>query len=135
MMPESMATLDDRRFTKAGQTECFSVLMDRHMSAAKRCISLIVRRTPDIEDILQNTLFKGVGKPVIIPVRGEFSVMAYQRAMNEAFAHHRYQRCRPCCRDTANLHELACILDSPERLLQQVRSNASSSFSNSTVSE
>jgi DNA-directed RNA polymerase specialized sigma24 family protein len=61
MMAESMATLDDRRLiemTIAGQTECFSVLMDRHMSAAKRCISLIVKRTPDIEDILQNTFLK-----------------------------------------------------------------------------
>lgn len=126
MMAENLATLDDRtliHMTIAGQTDCFSVLMDRHATAAKRCVSLMVKRTPDIEDILQNTFLKAWVSLSSFRFEASFRSWLIRIAMNEAFQHHRYYRYRPSCPDAAHLHERASTDDSPEQLFQ--RSEAS----------
>ena len=109
--------------TIAGQSECFSVLMDRHASAAKRCISLIIKRTPDIDDILQNTCLKAWVNLPSFRFEASFRSWLIRVAMNEAFAYRRYYRHRPSPSDPANLHKVAFTGDSPEQLLQ--RSEAS----------
>jgi RNA polymerase sigma-70 factor, ECF subfamily len=122
MMTENIATLDDRtliEMTIAGQTECFSVLIDRHATTAKRCISLIVRRTQDVEDILQNTFLKAWVNLSSFRFEAGFRSWLIRIAMNEAFQYHRYYRCRPSCPDPAHLDELACARDSPEQRLQR----------------
>ena len=120
-MTENMAMLDDKtliEMTMAGQAECFSALMDRHAIAARRCISLIVRQIPDIEDILQNTLLKAWVNLSSFRFEASFRSWLIRVAMNEAFAHHRYYRHRPPCSDPANLDHLSCTRESPEQLLQ-----------------
>ena len=122
MMTENMATLDDRtliEMTIAGQTECFSALTDRYATAARKCISVIVKQTSDIEDILQNTFLKAWLSLPSFRFEASFRSWLIRVALNEAFAYHRYHRCRPFCADPANLNELACTRDSPEQLLQR----------------
>jgi len=43
--------------TLAGKTECFGVLMDRHVNAMKLRICSIVQNALDTEDVLQEVLF------------------------------------------------------------------------------
>ena len=121
MMTENKAMLDDTtliEMTMAGQTECFSALMDRHAIVARRCISRIIRHTPDIEDILQNTLLKAWVNLSSFRFEASFRSWLIRVAMNEAFAHHRYYRCTPFCSDAANLDDLSCTRESPEQHLQ-----------------
>lgn len=121
MITEDVLTVDDKTLIEmiiAGQTESFSVLMDRYATAARRSISLIVKRTPDVDDILQNTLMKAWVNLSSFRFEASFRSWLIRVAMNEALAYHRYSRCRPSCPDRGNLDEFACKRDSPEQLLQ-----------------
>jgi RNA polymerase sigma-70 factor (ECF subfamily) len=60
-MGPTLELLDDTELiemTLAGKTECFAVLMDRHVTALKLRICSIVQNAFDAEDVLQEVLFK-----------------------------------------------------------------------------
>ena len=60
-MTTPLATFEDSTLIQlalAGQSECFSVLMDRHSAAVRRRIGSMVRNTTDVEDLLQEVLLK-----------------------------------------------------------------------------
>jgi RNA polymerase sigma-70 factor (ECF subfamily) len=60
-MTPSIATFEDNtliELTLAGQAECFTILMDRHLAAVKRHIGSTAPNATDVEDILQEVLLK-----------------------------------------------------------------------------
>jgi RNA polymerase sigma-70 factor (ECF subfamily) len=58
---ESLALFSDHdliRLTLEGQTDCFTALMDRHLSAIRRCIGFMLRGTGPAEDLTQEVVLK-----------------------------------------------------------------------------
>src|SRR5271169_2908119 len=56
-----LATFEDSALIKLaleGQTECFTVLTNRHLPAVRRRIASIVPNTTDADDLLQEVLLK-----------------------------------------------------------------------------
>ena len=57
----SLALFSDRdliRLTLEGQTDCFTALMDRHLSAIRRCIGFMLRGNGAAEDLAQEVVLK-----------------------------------------------------------------------------
>ena len=60
-MAPPLATFEDSALIKmalAGQTECFTVLTNRHLPAVRRHIVSIVPNRTDADDLLQEVLLK-----------------------------------------------------------------------------
>lgn len=60
-MTPPLASFEDSVLIKlalAGQSECFTVLMDRHIVSVKRCIGSMVRSAADAEDLVQDVVLK-----------------------------------------------------------------------------
>src|SRR4029077_3243599 len=60
-MAPPLATFEDSALIKLaleGQTECFTVLTNRHLHAVRRRIASIVPNTTDADDLLQEVLLK-----------------------------------------------------------------------------
>ena len=60
MVPPLTSFEDDAliKLTLAGQTECFTVLTNRHLPAVRRRIGSMVPNTTDVDDLLQEALLK-----------------------------------------------------------------------------
>jgi RNA polymerase sigma-70 factor (ECF subfamily) len=57
----SLALFSDHdliRLTLEGQTDCFTALMDRHLSAVRRCIGFMLRGNAAAEDLAQEVVLK-----------------------------------------------------------------------------
>jgi RNA polymerase sigma-70 factor (ECF subfamily) len=57
----SLALFSDHdliRLTLEGQTDCFTALMDRHLSAIRRCIGFMLRGNGAAEDLAQEVVLK-----------------------------------------------------------------------------
>jgi RNA polymerase sigma-70 factor (ECF subfamily) len=77
------------RMTLAGQSECFAVLMDRHMGAVSRRVRLIVRDPTDAEDVLQETVLKVWRRLSTFRSESSFRTWFTRVAINQAFESHR----------------------------------------------
>lgn len=56
-----LASQDDSeliRMIVAGRSDCFSVLIDRHLESVKKCLRLYVSTEADLEDLIQEVLLK-----------------------------------------------------------------------------
>jgi RNA polymerase sigma-70 factor (ECF subfamily) len=116
----SIATLEDSaliEMTLAGQTESFSVLMNRYASSVRRCIRSIVRNTSDVDDVFQDTFLKAWVHLSAFRFEASFRTWIIRVAVNEALALYRRQRCRPFCSSPANLEALAARCESPDQAL------------------
>ena len=60
-MSAPLATFNDTALIKlvlAGQAECFTILMDRHLVAVRRRIALMSKNANDGDDLMQEVLLK-----------------------------------------------------------------------------
>jgi RNA polymerase sigma-70 factor, ECF subfamily len=60
-MTALIATFEDSTLIEmalAGRTECFSVLMDRYVTAVRKHIMPLVKNTSDVDDLVQDTFLK-----------------------------------------------------------------------------
>ena len=119
-MTGSIATFEDRaliEMTLAGQTDCFSALMDRHVAAVRSCIRSVVKNTTDVDDIVQDAFLKARLHLSTFRFEASFRSWITRVALNEALTHYRRQRRRQFYSAPANLEAFPSQLESPNQAL------------------
>jgi RNA polymerase sigma-70 factor, ECF subfamily len=96
-----------------GQSECFEVLVDRHFSAVRRCISAMVPRTPEREDLVQNVLLKVWRHLATFRSESNLSTWITRIAVNEVLQFYRRERRHAVCQGAQDLDVFASANDSP----------------------
>jgi RNA polymerase sigma-70 factor (ECF subfamily) len=99
-MAPPLSTFEDNALIKlalAGQAECFTVLMNRHLPAVRRRIGSIVRNTADVEDLLQEVLLKVWRHLSTFRSQSSFRTWMTRVAINEVLQSYRREQHRPIC--------------------------------------
>jgi len=103
-----------------GNAEGFAVLVDRHASAVRKRISLIVNDAADADDLLQETLFKVWRRLKTFRTESSFRTWMTSVAINEVFQSFRRNRRTPLCHTGGDITALACGSASPYQSLARV---------------
>src|SRR3954451_21173404 len=93
-----LATFEDHTLIEmalAGQSACFSALMDRHVTAVRKCIRSVVTNTSDVDEIVQDAFFKAWVHLSKFRFEASFRTWITRVALNESLTLYRRQRCRP----------------------------------------
>src|ERR1700687_835168 len=117
-MTPSMATFEDSALIKlalAGQAECFTVLMDRHLAAVKGRIGSMAPNASDAEDILQEVLLKVWRHLSTFRSESSFRTWMTRVAMNEVSQSYRRKRRNPLCQALGDLDAFASHVESPHQ--------------------
>ncbi|HEX4165934.1 MAG TPA: sigma-70 family RNA polymerase sigma factor [Bryobacteraceae bacterium] len=117
-MTRGITTFEDGTLIEmalAGQTECFSVLMERYAIAVRRHIMPMVRNPSDIDDLVQDAFLKAWLHLPAFRFEASFRTWITRVAVNEALALHRRRRSRPCCLTQANLEAFPSPCESPDQ--------------------
>jgi RNA polymerase sigma-70 factor (ECF subfamily) len=102
----------------AGQSECFTLLMDRHVAAVRRRIRSMVRSAADLDDLLQEVLLKVWLHLSTFRAESSFRTWMTRVAINEALQAHRRDQCGPPrSQELRDLDTLASPVESPYRSL------------------
>src|SRR5579859_6353263 len=99
----------------AGQSECFTVLMDRHLIAVKRCIGSMVRSATDAEDLVQEVVLKVWRHLSTFRSESSFRTWLTRVAVNEALQSYRRERGKPLCQAFGDLDAFASPAESPHQ--------------------
>jgi RNA polymerase sigma-70 factor, ECF subfamily len=122
-MTQPRTPLDDGALIKmalAGETECFAVLMDRHLGALKRCIGSMVRSGSEADDLLQDALIKVWCRLSTFRSEASFRTWMTRVAINEVLQSYRRDGRRPVCQILGDLDELPSSDESPQRHLIRI---------------
>ena len=117
------ATLDDGSLIKLaieGQDECFSILMDRHLTAVRRQIGSIVRNPTDADDILQEASLKAWRHLATFRSECSFRTWIIRVAINEVWQLHRRERRRPVCQAFTDFDTFSSDIESPHESFARV---------------
>lgn len=101
----------------AGDAECFAVLIDRHLSALKRCIGSMWRNPTDADDLLQDVLLKLWRNLPSFRSESTFRTWMTRIAINEVLQRYRRQKQSRLCQALENLDTFPASDDSPHRSL------------------
>jgi RNA polymerase sigma-70 factor (ECF subfamily) len=102
----------------AGQNECFTILMDRHLAAVRRRIRSMVRSAADLDDLLQEVLLKVWLHLSSFRSESSFRTWMTRVAINEALQAHRREQCRPPrTQELRSLDTFPSPVESPYRSL------------------
>jgi RNA polymerase sigma-70 factor (ECF subfamily) len=102
----------------AGQGECFTILMDRHLAAVRRRIRPMVRNAADADDLIQEVLLKVWRHLSTFRAESSFRTWMTRVAINEALQAHRREQCRPPrTQELRDLDTFASPDESPYRSL------------------
>ena len=107
-MTPSIATFEDSTLIKlalAGQTECFTALIDRHLAAIKRRIGSTAPNAADADDILQEVLLKVWRHLSTFRSESSFRTWMTRVAMNEVLQSYRRKRRNPLCQAPGDLEQ------------------------------
>ncbi len=99
-MTSPLTDFDDGTLIKlalAGQAECFTVLMDRHLIAVRRRLHSMVRNASDADDLLQEVLLKVWRRLSTFRSESSFRTWMTRVAMNEALQLYRREQRRRLC--------------------------------------
>jgi RNA polymerase sigma-70 factor (ECF subfamily) len=99
-MSPPLETFEDSvliQLTLAGRSECFDVLMDRHMGAVRKRVHSIVRNPTDAEDALQEAVLKVWRCLSTFRSESSFRTWMSRVAINEALQSCRQDRRRRVC--------------------------------------
>jgi RNA polymerase sigma-70 factor (ECF subfamily) len=113
---DTLGTFEDSALIKmvlAGQTECFAVLMNRHLPAVKRRIRTIVQNSTDTEDVVQEVLLKVWSHLSTFRAESSFRTWMTRVATNEALQSYRRERRGPICQTLVDLNTFASPNESP----------------------
>jgi len=119
-MTATFATFEDNaliKLTLEGQAECFTVLMDRHLAAVRRCIGSLVRSAADAEDIVQEVVLKVWRRLSSFRAQSSFRTWLTSVAVNEARQSYRRQHRRPLCLVPDNLDGFRSPGERPDQSL------------------
>jgi RNA polymerase sigma-70 factor (ECF subfamily) len=117
-MTPSLAKFEDNTLIKmalAGQTECFTVLMDRHLFIVKRTIHSMVRNATDADDLIQEVLLKVWRNLSTFRSEASFRTWMTRVAINEALQLYRRERYHSRCQVADNLDAFASFWDTPHQ--------------------
>ena len=126
-MTRPIAGFEDRTLIEmavAGDNECFSVLMERHGSAVKKCIRAMVTDNSDVEDLAQDTFLKAWLSLSTFRFEANFRTWIIRIALNEAFGLHRRRRCRPFCLPATKFETARSPGEFPEQALTRSEAEA-----------
>jgi RNA polymerase sigma-70 factor (ECF subfamily) len=120
-MTTSLPALEDSALIEmilAGQAECFTILMDRHLAAVKKRIRSMVRSAADADDLVQEVLLKVWLHLKTFRAESSFRTWMTRVAINEALQAHRRERCSaPRSQELRDLDTFVSPLESPYRSL------------------
>jgi len=117
-MTPSLASFEDSvliQLALAGQSECFTVLMDRHLVAVKRCIGSMVQNTADSEDLVQEVVLKVWRHLSTFRSESSFRTWLIRVAINEALQSYRRERSKPRCQALGDCDALVSHSESPHQ--------------------
>jgi RNA polymerase sigma-70 factor, ECF subfamily len=97
----------------AGQTECFTVLMSRHMPAVRRRITSLTTNTIEAEDLVQETLLKVWCHLSTFRAESTFRTWITRVAINEVLQANRRERSRPICQVINDFDVFSSPVESP----------------------
>jgi RNA polymerase sigma-70 factor (ECF subfamily) len=106
--------------TLAGESDCFNVLMDRHMAAVRRRIQFMALNPADQDEIIQETFFKAWRGLSSFRFDATFSTWIVHVAINETLQHDRRDRCNSTVPATAGNDEFAAQHDLPDKALERI---------------
>jgi len=115
-----LATFDDSallKLTLAGQTECFTVLTNRHLPAVRKRIAWMVGNAADADDLLQEVLLKVWLHLSTFRSESSFRTWMTHIAINEALQSYRRKQSRPLCQAVGDLDAFASPTESPLQAL------------------
>jgi RNA polymerase sigma-70 factor (ECF subfamily) len=122
-MTPPLATFADSALIKlalAGQSDCFAVLINRHVAAVRRRILSMVGNPADADDLLQEALLKVWHHLPAFRSESSFRTWMTRVAINEVLQSYRRERCRPLCLAPGNLDALVSHDESPHQSLARV---------------
>jgi RNA polymerase sigma-70 factor, ECF subfamily len=122
-MSASLLALPDRSLierTLAGESDCFTVLMDRHVAAVRRRIKLMVWNPADQDEIVQETFFKAWRSLSSFRFDATFRTWIVRVAINETLQHYRRDRCNSTVLAAGGIDEFASQHDLPDKALERV---------------
>ncbi|MGD1094638.1 MAG: sigma-70 family RNA polymerase sigma factor [Bryobacteraceae bacterium] len=125
-MAPALATFEDSaliRLALAGQTECFTVLTNRHLDAVKRRIGSMVPNTTDADDLLQEVLVKVWRHLSKFRSESTFRTWMTRVAINEALQFYRREQRRPICQAFGDFDIFAAPNESPFQSLSRAEMN------------
>lgn len=119
----SFTALRDSRLIElalAGEPECFTILMDRHLTAVKRHIQSMVRSSAETDDLAQDVVLKVWRR--LATFRGESSFRTWMTrvAVNEVFQLCRRQQRQPSFQEPDCLTTVASADESPHQAFVRV---------------
>jgi RNA polymerase sigma-70 factor (ECF subfamily) len=116
MVMSPLESFEDSALIKmalAGQTECFAVLMNRHLPAVRRRIRAIVQNSTDAEDVVQEVLLKIWRHLSTFRSESSFRTWMTRVATNEALQCYRREQRSPICQTPGDLNSFASPNESP----------------------
>jgi RNA polymerase sigma-70 factor (ECF subfamily) len=116
----SLALFSDRdliRLTLEGQTDCFTALMDRHLSAIRRCIGFMLRGGEAVEDLTQEVILKAWRFLSAFRAESSFRTWLTSVAVNEVRQFQRRERYASRFQELSNPAVLASRGESPDEHL------------------
>jgi RNA polymerase sigma-70 factor (ECF subfamily) len=128
------ATFDDSALIQralAGQSECFEVLINRHLPAVRARVCLMAPNAADVEDILQEILLKVWRHLSTFQSQSSFRTWITRVAINEVLQSYRRRQRRPICHTFGDFDTLASSIESPLQAL--VRSEMTRDVRNAIV--
>jgi len=111
-----LATFEDSALIKLaleGQTECFTVLTNRHLPAVRRRIGSMVPNTTDADDLIQEVLLKIWRHLSTFRSESTFRTWMTRVAINEALQLFRRQQIRPICQSLREFDTFASHHETP----------------------
>ena len=122
-MTQSGLTLKDNalvELTLAGQTECFSVLINRHAAAVRNHLSRLVQNHSDLDDVVQDTFMKAWVRLSTFRFEATFRTWLISVALNEALTLYRRRKCRLSWPVIENLEALPSNCESPYQTFARI---------------
>jgi RNA polymerase sigma-70 factor (ECF subfamily) len=119
-MTQPLTTFEDNTLIKMalnGQSECFSILTERHFSFVRRRLTQMVDNTADADDLMQEVLFKVWRFLSEFRFESSFRTWMTRIAINEALQLYRRKKHHSCCQQVADLDDLVSTADSPHQWL------------------
>jgi RNA polymerase sigma-70 factor, ECF subfamily len=108
-----------------GRSDCFSLLMDRHLIAVKRRLRPMVASETDLEDLVQEVLLKVWRHLKSFRAESNLRTWMISIGINQVREHYRRNQCRPVCQPLDGFAAVASPADSPhQRLLRAEATNA-----------
>ena len=101
----------------AGQADCFTVLMDRHLVAVRRRIRSMVENASDADDLLQEVLLKVWRRLSTFRSESSFRTWMIRVAINEALQLYRREQHRRLCQPLRNFDVFPSHGESPHQRL------------------